>query len=129
IVLDMGGTISSAQACGLVRTQFLRRQYGDLVPLFREIKDAFDPMDHLNPGKIIGDDPHLMVRSLRPSCAPRTLKDAPPSSAQSPIPPRGRDAAPELGSPKAPVGKDLEGDPAGAPARSPDQSVVQPVLL
>ena len=31
IVLEAGGTIGSAQACGLARTQFLRKQYGELV--------------------------------------------------------------------------------------------------
>ncbi|MFI5459382.1 MAG: FAD-binding and (Fe-S)-binding domain-containing protein, partial [Isosphaerales bacterium] len=64
IVLEAGGTISSAQGCGLARTQFLRKQYGELTQVFREIKDAFDPLDQLNPGKIIGDDPHLMIRGL-----------------------------------------------------------------
>ncbi len=33
--------------------------------MFREIKDAFDPLGQLNPGKVIGDDPHLMLRSLK----------------------------------------------------------------
>ena len=47
------------------RTQFLRRQYGELVQVFREVKDAFDPRNLLNPGKVIGDDPHLMTRDLR----------------------------------------------------------------
>jgi FAD/FMN-containing dehydrogenase/Fe-S oxidoreductase len=66
VVLDAGGTISSSQGCGLARTQFLRKQYGELTQVFREIKDAFDPLDRLNPGKIIGDDQHLMIRSLKP---------------------------------------------------------------
>ena len=65
IVLEAGGTISSAQACGLARTQFLKKQYGELGPVFREIKNAFDPLGQLNPGKVIGDDPHLMLRSLK----------------------------------------------------------------
>jgi FAD/FMN-containing dehydrogenase/Fe-S oxidoreductase len=66
IVLEAGGTISSAQGCGLARTQFLKKQYGELTQVFREIKDAFDPLDQLNPGKVIADDPHLVVRSLKP---------------------------------------------------------------
>ena len=64
-VLELGGTISGEHGCGLVRTQFLRRQFGELVQVFREIKDAFDPLGLLNPGKVIGDDPHLMTRDLR----------------------------------------------------------------
>ncbi len=74
IVLDSGGTIASSQGCGLARTQFLKKQYGELVQIFREIKDAFDPWGLFNPGKVIGDDPHLMTRNLRidlpPGAAP-----------------------------------------------------------
>ena len=107
IVLDAGGTISSSRACGLVRTQFLRKQFGELVQVFREIKDAFDPMDQLNPGKVIGDDPHLMIRDLRtiPACrdvpgaeaARRSRGAGPPKSAGRPSRRRPRHAA-EAGS-------------------------------
>ena len=74
--LDLGGTVSGGNGCGLVRTQFLRRQFGDLLPVFREVKDAFDPLDLLNPGKVIGDDPHLMTRNLRrfPAVAPAEVE-------------------------------------------------------
>jgi FAD/FMN-containing dehydrogenase/Fe-S oxidoreductase len=65
IVLEVGGTISSAQACGLASTQFLRKQYGEVLQVFREIKDAFDPLGQLNPGKVIGEDPHLMLQDLK----------------------------------------------------------------
>ena len=76
IVLEAGGTIGSSQACGLARTQFLRKQYGELSQLFREIKDAFDPLDQFNPGKVIGDDPHLMLRNLKPWHTPPTTGGA-----------------------------------------------------
>ena len=62
---EHGGTISGEHGCGLARTQFLRGQYGDAVHVFREIKDAFDPQYLLNPGKVVGDDTHLMLASLR----------------------------------------------------------------
>lgn len=62
---ELGGSVASGDGTGLVRTQFLRRQFGDLFQVFREVKDSFDPMNLLNPGKIIGDDPHLMVHNLR----------------------------------------------------------------
>ncbi|MGZ3303101.1 MAG: FAD-binding oxidoreductase, partial [Isosphaeraceae bacterium] len=39
LVIEAGGTISASQGCGLARTQFLPRQYGELVQVFREIKD------------------------------------------------------------------------------------------
>ena len=76
--LQLGGTISGEHGCGLLRTQFLSRQFGDLMPVFREIKDAFDPLNVLNPGKVIGDDPHLMTRDLRRVPAGRGLAGARP---------------------------------------------------
>lgn len=63
-VWERGGTISGEHGGGLVRTQFLRQQYGDLVHFFQGVKETFDPQNLLNPGKIIGDDPHLMTRNL-----------------------------------------------------------------
>ncbi len=65
--LELGGSISGEHGCGLARTQFLRKQAGDLFPILREIKDAFDPYNLFNPGKVVGDDPHLMLRNLRPT--------------------------------------------------------------
>jgi FAD/FMN-containing dehydrogenase/Fe-S oxidoreductase len=62
---SVGGTISGEHGCGLARTQFLRRQYGPLAQVFGDIKYAFDPQNLLNPGKIVGDDPHLATRNLR----------------------------------------------------------------
>ncbi|MBV8317601.1 MAG: FAD-binding protein [Planctomycetaceae bacterium] len=76
---DLGGTISGEHGCGLARTQFLRRQYGELVQVFREIKDAFDPLNVLNPGKVIGDDPHQMTRDLRRLSPPSPGPSAEPT--------------------------------------------------
>ncbi len=55
VVLRHGGTISGEHGTGLSRTPFLARQYGDLLPVFREVKRIFDPNGILNPGKIVGD--------------------------------------------------------------------------
>ena len=63
--LELGGTISGEHGCGLVRSQFVRRQYGDLASTFREVKNAFDPQGLLNPGKVVADDPHLLTKDLR----------------------------------------------------------------
>jgi len=79
IVLKAGGTIASSQGCGLARTQFLKKQYGELVQVFREIKDAFDPWDVLNPGKVIGDDPHLMIHNLRSDAPGAAAPDREPA--------------------------------------------------
>ncbi|NQT18814.1 MAG: FAD-binding oxidoreductase, partial [Planctomycetes bacterium] len=53
LVLSLGGTLSGEHADGLLRTQFLRRQYGELYPAFEEIKKLFDPENIFNPGKIV----------------------------------------------------------------------------
>jgi FAD/FMN-containing dehydrogenase/Fe-S oxidoreductase len=76
--LDLGGSISGEHGCGLARTQFLRRQSGDLFHAFREVKDAFDPYNIFNPGKVVGDDPHLMTRHLKPVAAPVVVPEPEP---------------------------------------------------
>ncbi|WP_435006940.1 FAD-binding and (Fe-S)-binding domain-containing protein [Tundrisphaera lichenicola] len=80
--LSLGGSISGEHGCGLARTQFLRRQAGDLFHAFREIKDAFDPYNVLNPGKVVGDDPHLMTRHLKPVAPPGSPEMLPGSSSE-----------------------------------------------
>lgn len=64
-VIAIGGTISGEHADGLSRTSFIRRQYGPLADVFREVKQIFDPQNILNPGKIVSDDPELLTRNLR----------------------------------------------------------------
>ncbi|HZW34149.1 MAG TPA: FAD-linked oxidase C-terminal domain-containing protein, partial [Isosphaeraceae bacterium] len=130
IVLEAGGTISSSQACGLVRTQFIRKQYGELVQVFREIKDAFDPANQLNPGKVIGDGPHQMIRDLRslpawPDPAGRQPAAATPAGAANGPEPAG--ARPDrLG-----AGSAGENGPGGQPAGagSAGSPVIPPLLF
>jgi FAD/FMN-containing dehydrogenase/Fe-S oxidoreductase len=63
---SLGGTVSGEHAVGLVRAAFLRRQYGDaFYNLLCGIKKIFDPDGLLNPGKIISDDPDVMVQNLK----------------------------------------------------------------
>jgi len=137
IVLESGGTIASSQACGLARTQFLKTQYGDLVQVFREVKDAFDPWDVLNPGKVIGDDPHLMTRNLRSDAPAAVAPDqelgpvgaiGSSSSLDAPVD-AALDTAAANGTPQqgeAPGSETLLASAAIAPAlRWPQLSVVQ----
>jgi ferredoxin len=51
--LRYGGTVSSEWGTGLLKSQFLPQQFPNLFPLFRKIKEAFDPQYLLNPGKVI----------------------------------------------------------------------------
>ncbi len=63
---SLGGTISGEHGEGLVRVSYIKQQYGDeIYELFRKVKHIFDPAGMLNPGKIINDDPNVMIRNLR----------------------------------------------------------------
>lgn len=85
--LAAGGTISGEHGDGLSRTPFLPRQYGELCNVFREVKRIFDPQNILNPGKVVGDDPELMTRNIRPPAAvelPEPGGDGSPPQEQPP---------------------------------------------
>ena len=69
VVLAVGGTISGEHGDGLSRTPFMRRQYGDLCDIFREVKQVFDPRGIMNPGKIVGDSLPTLTHDLRPLTA------------------------------------------------------------
>jgi FAD/FMN-containing dehydrogenase/Fe-S oxidoreductase len=81
-LFEAGGTVSSEHGCGLSRTPYLARQYGDLYAVFREVKQLFDPKNILNPGKIVGDDPDLLSRNLRPAIV-TPAEPAPAEAAQA----------------------------------------------
>ncbi len=65
-VLAVNGTISGEHGCGLSRTWAVRKQYGPLYDVFREVKRIFDPGNLLNPGKIVADVPQPLIKNLRP---------------------------------------------------------------
>jgi FAD/FMN-containing dehydrogenase/Fe-S oxidoreductase len=76
-VFELGGTISGEHGDGLSRTPFIRQQYGPLYDVFREVKAIFDPLNILNPGKIIAENPPPVSENLRPLSA--SLNGAPPA--------------------------------------------------
>jgi D-lactate dehydrogenase (cytochrome) len=51
--LARGGTCTGEHGIGLGKQQYLQREHGDLLPLFRGMKDLFDPNGILNPGKVL----------------------------------------------------------------------------
>ncbi|GIW91012.1 MAG: hypothetical protein KatS3mg109_1444 [Pirellulaceae bacterium] len=69
-VLAIGGTISGEHGLGLSRTWFVRRQFGPLYDVFREVKRIFDPQNILNPGKVVADVPQPLTKNLRPVSLP-----------------------------------------------------------
>ena len=51
--LARGGTCSGEHGIGLGKIEALATEHPDLLPLYRELKQLFDPAGILNPGKIV----------------------------------------------------------------------------
>ena len=64
-VVKVNGTISGGQGDGLSRTWYLRQQYGRLYNVFSDVKNVFDPVNVLNPGKIIDSPRHALTDNVR----------------------------------------------------------------
>ncbi len=55
LVFAFGGSMSVDHNDGLIRTPFLERMYGlEVMELFAQVKNLFDPLNIFNPGKKIG---------------------------------------------------------------------------
>jgi FAD/FMN-containing dehydrogenase/Fe-S oxidoreductase len=79
LVLEFGGALSGEHGDGLARSEWNRKMFGDSIyEAFRKIKQAFDPNNLLNPGKVV--DAPAMTENLRYSpeyrpAEPTTLFD------------------------------------------------------
>jgi FAD/FMN-containing dehydrogenase len=69
LVLRMGGSISGEHGDGLLRSRYVAAQWKSILPLFRRVKETFDPESILNPGKKLQTSESPTV-SLRPDLAP-----------------------------------------------------------
>ncbi|MDE0735759.1 MAG: anaerobic glycerol-3-phosphate dehydrogenase subunit C [Pirellulaceae bacterium] len=85
-VLEARGTVSGEHGAGLSRTWFLRRQFGPLYDVFREVKRLFDPQNILNPGKVVTELPQPLTKNLRPVIDSRSLPTAPELPAEPTLP-------------------------------------------
>lgn len=54
LTIELGGSISGEHGDGLLRAPFIKKQYGELFPVFERVKDIFDPKGILNPDKKTG---------------------------------------------------------------------------
>ena len=58
--LKLGGTLSGEHGIGLAKKRFMKREFGaEGVAAMRAVKQALDPKNILNPGKIFEDEPCL----------------------------------------------------------------------
>ena len=63
---SLGGSISGEHADGLLRAAFIEAQYGkEYYRILQKVKKIFDPAGILNPGKIINNNPDVMIQDLR----------------------------------------------------------------
>lgn len=54
IVKAFGGTMSAEHGDGLARSEWIPKMFGEeMVRLFEQVKDTFDPQNIMNPGKIV----------------------------------------------------------------------------
>jgi FAD/FMN-containing dehydrogenase/Fe-S oxidoreductase len=72
-VFAVGGTISGEHGSGLSRTWYVRKQFGPLYDVFREVKRIFDPQNLLNPGKVVADVPQPITKNVRSFRPPEPL--------------------------------------------------------
>jgi FAD/FMN-containing dehydrogenase/Fe-S oxidoreductase len=71
LLLEFGGALSGEHGDGLARSEWNRKMFGEPVyQAFRRVKQAFDPHNVLNPGKVV--DAPAMTENLRygPGYAP-----------------------------------------------------------
>ncbi len=65
LTLSMGGAVSGEHGDGLARSEWNERMFGgEIVSVFRYLKNTFDPQGILNPGKIVSVQPDLTVPKM-----------------------------------------------------------------
>ncbi|MFX0093296.1 MAG: FAD-binding oxidoreductase [Candidatus Hodarchaeota archaeon] len=47
-----GGSVSHHHGIGIIRSHWMEKEWGSLFPLLKKIKQAFDPKNVMNPGKL-----------------------------------------------------------------------------
>jgi len=65
LVHQYDGTLTGEHGDGRLRTPYLKTQFPDLIPLFEEIKQIFDPQGLMNPDIIVEKQPHHWLEHVR----------------------------------------------------------------
>lgn len=75
LALRMGGTTTGEHGVGVVRAPFMAREHGPALETMRRIKQALDPQNLMNPGKIFGlpSDPSDLAEESAASALPNDL--------------------------------------------------------
>lgn len=73
LVLRMGGTLSGEHGDGRERSPYLRRQFGPLYDVMRELKTIWDPRGILAPENVITDETQIHTDHLRYGTGYRTV--------------------------------------------------------
>jgi FAD/FMN-containing dehydrogenase/Fe-S oxidoreductase len=79
-VLGVRGTMSGEHGDGLIRSPYVKQMYGEeIYDIFRQVKEAFDPLGMMNPGKkIVAESEAVgMQRMLRYGPDYRTVAQQP----------------------------------------------------
>lgn len=53
--IAVGGTCTGEHGVGLRKRAYLRAEHGEVLDVMRDLKAMLDPLNLLNPGKVIGD--------------------------------------------------------------------------
>jgi len=73
LVIGLHGSITGEHGDGILRAPYIKKQFPSLYPLFKEIKNIFDPEGILNPGKILSDEDEIPDSPLKHKGVPQDI--------------------------------------------------------
>jgi len=65
LVIKYKGTLTAEHGDGRLRTPFMEKIFPDLIPLFKEIKNLFDPAGIMNPDILVPREKYKWTENLR----------------------------------------------------------------
>ncbi|MCP8319961.1 MAG: anaerobic glycerol-3-phosphate dehydrogenase subunit C [archaeon] len=74
LILRLGGTFSGEHGDGRLRSAYIPKLFKQIYPLFKEVKNIFDPLNILNPDVKISDDKNNLIKNLRYNPSYRVVK-------------------------------------------------------